>query len=690
MKSLLIFFLVLILNARSAAQSDNMPESRVTQLETMAEKTETTPTDDSYDLDLDYYSRHPLNLNSADEDELDRLQILETLQIKNFLTYRKLLGSLISIHELQAVPGWDLETIHRILPFVVVSRDESMYIALKERWKGGDEDILIRSSQVVEKSKGFERPVEPGVSYYEGSPQNIFIRYTYNYKQLLAFGFTGEKDAGEPFFRGAQRWGFDFYSFHFFLRKTGLIRALAIGDFTVNMGQGLIQWQAFAFTKTSQVISIKREAEFLRPYHSAGEFNFHRGLGITLQKNNWETSLFVSAQKISTNLVTDTATADDLFSSFENSGYHRTPAEIADRDNSLQFSAGGNIHYSDNRFLVGINWIQFHFSRPFQKRDEPYNLYSLKGTNLGNYSFDYNYTLGNMHLFGEFASDQWKRFAWVQGLLVSLGENINMSFLYRNISPAFQSLYASAFTENNVPSNERGFYGGLSFKPATALQVDAFYDMYIFPWLKYLVDGPSSGRDYFIQASVQPNKFWHLTTLYKNEMKMGNADQIVDATHDLNAPVKQRWRIETDYTISRSVSFVSRMEFLWITINGEKTQRGFLGMAGCAFKKSWISGNIALMLFDTDDYDTRIYTYEPDVLYNYSLPSYFGKGFHYFINLHRDFKLLLLNTNKRVRASAWLKWEQTYYPGLSSIGTGLDEIAGNRKSELKAQIVIHW
>ena len=325
MKPAFTFLVCLLFYTSINAQSNEMPEYRAEQMEVMAERTETIPKDDSYDLVLDYFSRHPLNINSADEEELNRLQILEVLQVKNFISYRKLLGSLISIHELQAVPGWDLETIRRILPYIVVSRDESIYSAFKQRWRGGESDMLIRASEVIEKSKGYERPVDTGASYYEGSPQNIFIRYTYNYKQLLAFGFTGEKDAGEPFFRGAQRYGFDFYSFHFFMRKTGLIHALAIGDFTVNMGQGLIQWQAFSFTKTSQVISIKRESEFLTPYHSAGEFNFHRGLGITLQRKNWETSFFISAQKISTNLVTDTAGRDDLFSSFENSGYHRTP-----------------------------------------------------------------------------------------------------------------------------------------------------------------------------------------------------------------------------------------------------------------------------------------------------------------------------------------------------------------------------
>ena len=42
-----------------------------------------------------------------------------------------------------------------------------------------------------------------------------------------------------------------------------------------------------------------------------------------------------------------------------------------------------------------------------------------------------------------------------------------------------------------------------------------------FPWLKYQVDGPSGGRDLLIQSAYQPDKFWHLTVFYKNEIKTG-------------------------------------------------------------------------------------------------------------------------------------------------------------------------
>ncbi|HEY4935370.1 MAG TPA: hypothetical protein VII44_02255, partial [Puia sp.] len=217
-----------------------------------------------------------------------------------------------------------------------------------------------------------------------------------------------------------------------------------------------------------------------------------------------------------------------------------------------------------------------------------------------------------------------------------------------------------------------------------------YYDVFVFPWLKYRVDGPSGGRDFLIQAIYQPNKSWHLITLYKNENKTRNSELLNAGTYGLTTAVKQRWRIETDYTISRSFSFTSRMEFVWIDFSGSQSQLGYLGMAGFNFRKSWLSGNIAATIFDTNDYDTRIYIYEPDLLYNFSLPAYYGRGLHYYINLHQDFSRLIAHSGKHFHISGWIKWGQTYYPGSVSIGSGLDEIAGNRKSEIKAQMLIQW
>lgn len=89
-----------------------------------------------------------------------------------------------------------------------------------------------------------------------------------------------------------------------------------------------------------------------------------------------------------------------------------------------------------------------------------------------------------------------------------------------------------------------------------------------------------------------------------------------------------------------------------------------------------MSAGIRLQYFETDGYNSRIYAYENDVLYSYSIPAFFDKGFRYYFNLNYDL-------GKKI--SFWLRLAQTVYQDKGSVGSGLDEINGNRRTELKLQ-----
>src|ERR1700685_2244080 len=122
-KKSLATLLLFVFYMKAAAQSTDLPDYRTEQLESEAEKKEAEPEDDSYEMDLEQFSKHHLNLNAAAEEELIQLHLLDVFEIRNFIAYRKLLGLLLTIHELQAVPGWDIETIRKLLPYIMVGRD---------------------------------------------------------------------------------------------------------------------------------------------------------------------------------------------------------------------------------------------------------------------------------------------------------------------------------------------------------------------------------------------------------------------------------------------------------------------------------------------------------------------------------------------------------------------------------------
>jgi len=681
MRTLFVWWILFLATVQTAAQvTEPIAPNTEQQLENVTENNEDLETeDDSYLQQMIQYLKDPIELNYADAAELNQLRMLTPIQVQHFILYRTLVGKLVDLYELQAVPGWDIGTIQKIRPYINVSIQLSAVDAVKRRLKNGEHSILARASQVLERSKGYLLDSSTATNFYAGPPQKYLFRYNYMYKNIFQYGIVAEKDAGEQFFKGKQKQGFDFYSAHIFARKIGIIRALAIGDFTVNLGQGLTQWQSLAFKKSVDAMNIKREGEILRPYNSAGEINFHRGLGITLAKKNWQLTVFGSYRNMDANLVADTSqTRDDFISSLQTSGYHRTKSETDDKGVQRQLAFGGNFSYQYKKLHLGINGVQYKFKFPLIRSSDPYNLYALNGNRFGNYSFDYSYTFKNLHLFGEAAFTSNLDKAFINGLLISASSKVDLSLLYRNISRSYQSLYTSAFTENTYPTNEKGIYAGISIRPNSACRIDAYADLYKFPWLRYRVDAPSGGSDYLIQLNYKPNKQLEIYSRYHAESKAINVNPAQLITSSVMQQPKKNWRTQVTYRIDPAITVRNRTELVWFDKKGLQEEQGFLIYFDFIYKPLLkpFSGSIRVQYFETDGYNSRLYAYENDVLYSFSIPVFYDKGYRYYVNLSYD-------VNKKL--TFWIKWSQTLYNDKNLIGSGLDEINGNRKTEIKLQ-----
>lgn len=651
-----------------AQQVPALPEE---QLESLVANEQEGIEDDQYILALEQFRKQPIDLNKADMESLKLLGVFTELQLENFISYRQLLGSFIDKYELQAIPGWDLVTIKKILPYITVNSMVDYYDEISKRLRRGDHSILLRCAQQFPEASGF-RETDPA-SRYQGSPQSLFFRYRYTFKNLLQYGFTGDKDAGERFLGGAQKHGFDFSSFHFFARGLGIIKAIALGDFTINMGQGLIQWQGLAFRKSAEVMSVKRQSPVIRPYTSAGEFYFFRGAGITFQAGKLESTLFASYRKPDANLFTDTITRRENISSFLTAGLHRTLRENENRYNTGQSTAGINLTYRLKKWDLGVNMVYYHFSNDILKRDEPYNLYAIKGNQWYNSSIHYSYTLKNLHFFGEVASDKNLKKSFLNGMLLSADSHVDVSFLYRHLDKAYQSINGNAFTENTMPSNETGFYSGITIRPGRGLKLDAYADLFQFPWLKYSVDAPSHGSDFLIQLSYSPSRQVEMYSRFRVKTKQSNGE------HDggylfLTPTIKCNWRTHISYRIHPDFTIRNRVEICWYNQGASDEQEGFLTYLDILYKpmmKPWsLVGRV--QYFDADGYESGIYAYENDVLYTYSVPSFSDQGYRYYINISYDLTRQL---------SFWVRWSQTIYNN-TVIGSKRTE----KKSEGKLQI----
>ncbi|OZI06162.1 hypothetical protein BWI93_21940 [Siphonobacter sp. BAB-5385] len=198
--------------------------------------------------------QQPLDLNSATFEELSALYILSEKQLTSFFQYRQQAGPLVSLYELQAIPDFDLRTIQRLLPFVRIQNQQVDGSAAQY--------VLLRYDRSLELRRGFI-PDAKGNIRYLGQPYRLFTRYKGYANRQFSFGFTAKHDAGEPWsWQPAMRsYGVDYISFHGFVQNYGKIKRIAVGDYQLQLGQGLLTAGGFYLGKGSEpVLSIRRSS----------------------------------------------------------------------------------------------------------------------------------------------------------------------------------------------------------------------------------------------------------------------------------------------------------------------------------------------------------------------------------------------------------------------------------------------
>jgi len=673
----------------------------IDKIENVAESTESIL--DYTDLidDLKYFRNNPLNLNFVTADDLQKLVFLNNIQIYNLIAYRETYGDFVTIYELQSIEGFDRETIQKILPYVYVAREKpKIPISFKGVTKYGRHDLIFRYQRILQEQKGYA-PIDDSAlfenpnSRYIGSPDKIYLRYGFNYFNKIRIGFIAEKDAGEIFIKSKVNDsiakiigsklnnGFDFYSFHVSLKDIGFLKALTVGDYQLEFGQGLTLWSGLSFGKSSDAINLKRFARGVKPNTSANENRYFRGVATTIGIKHFNFSAFYSSHKVDANIAEiDTLDNESVFiSSLQESGLHRTPRELEYKKAINIKAFGGNITYKHKRFNIGVTSYYSKLGKDLNKEYQPYNQFDFNGSENINVGLDYSYLFNKINFFGEVSVSQNGGLAQLHGFTASPHPLLYLTLLYRNYQKNYQNFFSNAFAEGSNNFNERGLYAGLRFQLFPKWALSAYIDNFNFPWLKYRVDAPSRGSEYLIQLEniYSENVFYYFRFRQKNkQINSAYGEQHID---ELINTRKNYYRFHIEYAISTSIVLKNRIEYVFFKEGNYYKGTGYLIYQDVKWKSR--SGKYSLAfrysLFDTDSYDERIYAYENDVLYAFSVPAYYYKG-------NRGF--ILFNYKLTSKISFWVRFAHTYLSNRSTFGTDLDEINGNSKSEIKLQMRI--
>ncbi|MBN8587699.1 MAG: helix-hairpin-helix domain-containing protein [Rhodothermia bacterium] len=638
---------------------------------------------------------NPLEINSATAAEFAQIPYLGAVLAQAIVAYRDLNGPYNAIPELQNVQGMTFEIFLNIRPYITIGEKLEtgrktppkypLVPSFKTVTQGMRYDLIQRSSRRLDLGPGYD-PEKEGTRYL-GSPYRMVTRFKASYRRNVSIALTADKDPGESFaWKPDQKtYGYDYIAGHVAIRNMGRIRSLVIGDFVTAFGQGVAQWRGSGFGKgTETTRSIIRRGGGILAYSSTDENRFFRGIGATIALTpNINLSAFGSIRNRDASATPDSLSEEEqaVFSIYE-SGYHRTETELAKKGSLNEKTVGGALEWKHKKGMIGGTGYYVQFGQPFSQNDDAYKYFSFTGKESSQFSLYFNQTLGKLYGFGEISRDGNGTLGGLGGIFFRMNPGVETLVLVRHFSPQFNSIYGYAFGERaGETNNEKGIYTGLKIKLNRNWTASAYFDQFEFPWLRFGVYRPTKGYEALVKLDYVPRRWLKTYLQFKTETKE-EATKIPSGRNQLLPGIapqnRQTARLNLEYDFSKTLRTRSRLDVSHYKFDQEPSAFGFLMYQDARWVVTpKVQVDARLAMFQTDNYDARVYSFENDALYVLSNPSFSGLG-------QRAYILLKITPFEGI--DLWFKYGSTRYEHRNTVSSGLDEVAGNRLRDVNAQI----
>ena len=287
------------------------------------------------------------------------------------------------------------------------------------------------------------------------------------------------------------------------------------------------------------------------------------------------------------------------------------------KDNAWHHLVGVNVTGKWKKVKVGVTAIENLYS-------DSTDAQSVVGVNA-------RYNWGRVDLWGEVAATQGKRWGWggIVGMNFTPISDVNLLALYRYYSPYFDNPYAYAFSEKSRLNDENGFYLGVDVRTFAKWRLAAYVDAF------------REGYDVMAQADFIPNQIYDMNWRVRARRQVGKdtyalryrlvyrlQDWIFRTQADANMVKTDGWNY--------GVSLLQDVEYHIPTLP--------------------IVLQMRAQAFDAREWNNRIYAYENDVLYAYSIPNVYGLGGRVWLNARykiNDTFSLYLRVSETIYQKAW-------------------------------------
>jgi hypothetical protein len=287
----------------------------------------------------------------------------------------------------------------------------------------------------------------------------------------------------------------------------------------------------------------------------------------------------------------------------------------------------------------------------------------------------YQALAGKALLFGEAAFNEKGKPALLQAALFPVTPVFQVAALTRYYATGYQSPMGSGFRTASGDGGEFGVYLTGHLILSRKVEADLFCDYYRLKWLTYRTDAPVQGTDAGLLLTCRLTRKSTLSLRYQWRTKPKNESEDL-YMHRLVEQCRHRLRVQWT---NAPWPFLNTKTEVSMVFNKGPNQRswdkGILMYQDLAFnfRKPQLSLHLRVAYFDTDSYEERLYAYENDLYYAFTIGSYYYQGVRAYLMLRYKIQ----------NFSVWFRVLRTHYLDRHNISSGLTYIDKPHKTEVR-------
>ena len=631
--------------------------------------------------DLLYLESNPMNLNTVTREQLERFPLLSEDEAARITTFLERNRPIFSVFELRNVPNLNFQTIELILPFFFVgdAQEQARQSSLEDMLRNGRHELQFRLDKTLTPRAGYGEFCDSILARfpnrkYQGEDFFTSLRYQFRYRDKIQFGFTAVKNAGEPFWKPDYLKGYDQYGFHFIIRDVGRLRTLALGNFRMSFGQGLILNNDFMPPKAWAADNIIRRTQPPKRHFSTAKHGYFTGAAAQFALYDHLTlTAFYSYRGVDANI-----NAAGEITSFKTNGIRRTLLDISKKNNTREQVVGANVNYRKEGLQVGVSALYHQWDRMLNPTMRDDNRYHLRDNSNANASIDYSYRYRRFHLAGEMGVAKNGAVAKLNTLQYRHSSSNVFTILWRHYPVSYNALYAGAFGESSRVQNERGVFVSARFTPFRWFSINSYADFVHFPWLRYGVNTPSTVTEYFISGTYTFSRQASVEARYRYKERYRNMRYPDAQSISVLPATTQKFRLRYSHNLQNGWQFRTTADFAHYGVEHFDKEFGYMISQNIGYRgNEKISGDFYFGYFDADTHNARLFSYERNIVNTFYMPSFHGKGYRLAISARYNFSN---------RLSVSVKMGQTRYFNRDTIGSGTELIDGNSRTDLFSYI----